>query len=205
MRSDRTRIRFQAAATLGAADHVEIDNVRVEFSVRDTGIGLRPCDLPKLFRSFSQVDASPTRRHGGSGLGLAISQKLCEAMGGRMVASSPGLGRGSEFRWSIVAKLAGPGDGLPPMPPGTVAAAIPPAPSPAPAPPLLLSGKRVLLAEPCATVRAVVAEALRKFGAAAVCAVGSEGDAIGMLRLRPGSRAAAAQAARRSRGFFPGS
>ncbi len=183
-----------------SSPRVPAGHVRVEFSVRDTGIGLRPCDLPKLFRSFSQVDASPTRRHGGSGLGLAISQKLCEAMGGRMVASSPGLGRGSEFRWSIVAKLAGPGDGLPPMPPGTVAAAIPPAPSPAPTPPLLLSGKRVLLAEPCATVRAVVAEALRKFGAAAVCAVGSEGDAIGMLRLRPGSRAAAAQAARRREG-----
>ena len=80
-------------------------SVRVEFSVRDTGIGLSPADLPRLFRSFSQVDASPTRRHGGSGLGLAISQKLCEAMGGRMVASSPGLGKGSEFRWSIVAKL----------------------------------------------------------------------------------------------------
>ena len=199
-----------------SSNRVPPGSVRVEFSVRDTGIGLAPADLPRLFRSFSQVDASPTRRHGGSGLGLAISQKLCEAMGGRMVASSPGLGKGSEFRWSIVAKLPGPGAPMPPMPPGAVAAASAAAvvsssssswstaipPSPPPPPRLLLSGKRVLLAEPCATVRAVVAEALRRFGAAAVCAVGSEEAAIGKLRLRPGSKAEAAQqqaAARRHR------
>ena len=193
-----------SSSSCSSSSRVPPGSVRVQFSVRDTGIGLAPTDLPRLFRSFSQVDASPTRRHGGSGLGLAISQKLCEAMGGRMVASSPGLGKGSEFRWSIVAKLPGPGDeALPPLPPGAVVSPPPPPPPPpssssttippslpSPSPsPLLLSGKRVLLAEPCGTVRAVIAEALRKWGAAAVCSVGSEGAAIAKLRLRPGSKA----------------
>ena len=87
----------------------EVENeqeVEIHFSVRDTGIGISAPDLVRLFQSFSQVDASPTRRFGGSGLGLAISQKLSEAMGGHMWAESAGLGRGSTFRWCIKAKRA---------------------------------------------------------------------------------------------------
>lgn len=61
--------------------------------VRDTGDGIAPKDTEKLFRTFSQVDGSATRRHGGSGLGLAISQQLCHAMGGAIsVESEPGKG-----------------------------------------------------------------------------------------------------------------
>ena len=52
-----------------------------------------------------QVDASPTRRYGGSGLGLAISQKLAEAMGGRMWAESGGMGLGTRFRWTMACRL----------------------------------------------------------------------------------------------------
>jgi PAS domain S-box-containing protein len=63
------------------------------WTVRDTGIGIAPGDMDKLFRSFSQVDPSPTRRHGGTGLGLSISQQLCGMMGGRItVESTPGEG-----------------------------------------------------------------------------------------------------------------
>ncbi len=63
------------------------------WSVRDTGAGIAPRDLSKLFRSFSQVDNSSTRKHGGTGLGLAISQRFCQLMGGDItVTSEPGTG-----------------------------------------------------------------------------------------------------------------
>ena len=65
----------------------------LRFDVRDTGIGVPADRLDRLFRSFSQVDASTTRVYGGTGLGLAISQRLAEAMGGRVqVESEPGHG-----------------------------------------------------------------------------------------------------------------
>jgi signal transduction histidine kinase len=65
----------------------------VEWSVRDTGIGIAPEQRHKLFQSFSQVDSSATRRFGGTGLGLAISQKFCQLMGGHIsVESEPGHG-----------------------------------------------------------------------------------------------------------------
>ncbi|WIA44333.1 hypothetical protein OEZ86_007123 [Tetradesmus obliquus] len=77
----------------------------IRFSVKDTGIGISAPDLGKLFKSFSQVDASVTRSYGGSGLGLVISKRLAEAMGGRMWAESAGPGHGSTFSWSIAVKF----------------------------------------------------------------------------------------------------
>jgi signal transduction histidine kinase/DNA-binding response OmpR family regulator len=77
------------------------------FSVTDTGIGIPPDQMGRLFQSFSQLDASTTRRHGGTGLGLAISKRLSEMMGGTMWAESDGIpGKGSTFHFTLLAQPA---------------------------------------------------------------------------------------------------
>ncbi|MEM7331165.1 MAG: response regulator [Chloroflexota bacterium] len=78
---------------------------QIKFSVKDTGIGIPEHRLPTLFNSFSQVDASITRRFGGTGLGLAISNQLVQIMGGWMFVESE-VGVGTTFHFTIdVAKL----------------------------------------------------------------------------------------------------
>src|SRR5437870_2324502 len=75
-------------------------SLELHFSVRDTGIGIPPDRLDRLFKSFSQVDASTTRKYGGTGLGLAIVKELVGLMGGEVsVTSEPG--RGSAFSFSL--------------------------------------------------------------------------------------------------------
>ena len=87
------------------ARSVSDDEVCIAFQVRDTGIGIAADQLPRLFQSFTQVDASTTRKYGGTGLGLAISKRLAELMGGDVeVSSQPG--HGSVFGFTVRVRRA---------------------------------------------------------------------------------------------------
>jgi CheY-like chemotaxis protein len=125
------------------------DNRTMVLEVRDTGIGIPAERMGLLFQSFSQLDASITRRFGGTGLGLAISRRLAEAMGGSLTASSSGIdGEGSTFRLEL---------------PATVAT-LPTAAAHDPALALSLRGRRVLIVDDNATNRRILATLFDRWG-----------------------------------------
>ncbi len=75
------------------------DELRVHFSIRDTGIGIPPEKRDQIFESFTQVDSSTARKYGGTGLGLAIAAQLVELMGGKLRVDSQ-VGTGSTFQFT---------------------------------------------------------------------------------------------------------
>jgi PAS domain S-box-containing protein len=107
-----------------AAGHVELrveavpDSRAFRFAVSDTGIGISPDQLSKLFQPFTQADSSTTRRFGGTGLGLAISAELVRIMGGELaVESTPGAGSCFSFSLSLPpAEIQGAAGGADPRP-----------------------------------------------------------------------------------------
>jgi len=88
-----------------SARPAEKDKMELKFSVRDTGIGIAPDGMERIFQSFTQADSSTTRKYGGTGLGLAISKRLAELMGGDLWAESAGLGKGSTFIFTMQAAI----------------------------------------------------------------------------------------------------
>ncbi|MBO0348802.1 PAS domain S-box protein [Phormidium pseudopriestleyi FRX01] len=85
-----------------ATDNQQSCRYRIQFQVQDTGIGIPPEGMHRLFESFSQVDLSTSRRYGGTGLGLVISKRLCESMGGQMWVESMGTcGGNPPENWQV--------------------------------------------------------------------------------------------------------
>jgi len=133
---------------VGGEDRETLSPPRYElhFAVRDTGIGIPPDRMDRLFRSFSQVDASMARRYGGTGLGLAISKRLSELMGGTMWVESE-VGKGSTFHFTIQAEAT-------PAPVRAYLQGLQPD----------LSGKRLLIVDDNATNRLILTLQAQSWG-----------------------------------------
>jgi len=96
-------IKFTAQGSIAVRSRVErqdAEGLIVRIEVQDSGMGIPPDRMDRLFKSFSQVDTSTTRQFGGTGLGLAISKRLAELMGGEMGVESE-IGKGSTFWFTV--------------------------------------------------------------------------------------------------------
>ena len=135
---------------------------RLELSVRDTGIGIASDRMDRLFTSFSQLDASTTRRFGGTGLGLAISKRLVELMGGTISVQSK-EGSGSTFRIALAVEGAAVPNQVP------LDGGLP-----------HLAGKRILVVDDNATNREIVSRHARSWGIEPV-AIESASEALALV------------------------
>ncbi len=149
-----------------SATPVDSNEMRLSCRISDTGIGLTPEQLQRLFQRFGQVDPSASRRYGGTGLGLVISQQLTRMMGGDIaVTSEPG--KGSTFIVTIVGTVVAVASSQEPSSEGDIA----------PAPTSDLKGLHVLLAEDVPMNQMLFTTILEKLGAT-VKAVGNGREAI---------------------------
>jgi CheY-like chemotaxis protein len=128
--------------------------------VRDTGIGISKEGINRLFKSYSQAEASTARKYGGTGLGLAICQRLVGLMGGRIWVDSV-IGQGSDFQFEI-----------PLNPLGQSAPTQNPNPQ--------LAGRRILIVEDNATYRQILAQEVQRWGVIALLAASAD-EALAIL------------------------
>ncbi len=140
-----------------------VSGVDLHFTVRDTGIGIPAEHMERLFKPFSQVDPSMTRRFGGTGLGLAICRRLVELMGGRISVESE-AGRGSTFSFTVRLQ--------------EVVAPLPSAPAGARE---SLVGRRLLIVEDNATSLRILSDLVRNWGMEPVPAA-TAAQALALLR-----------------------
>jgi signal transduction histidine kinase/CheY-like chemotaxis protein/HPt (histidine-containing phosphotransfer) domain-containing protein len=163
--TERGEVVITVAGQVLRSDGEGEDLHELHFAVKDTGIGIPPDRMGRLFRSFGQVDSSTTRRYGGTGLGLAISRRLCEMMGGRMWVESEGVpGKGSTFHFTIQAAAA------PTLPRAHRQGAQPD-----------LDGKRVLIVDDNPTNRRILVLQTRGWGMVPQAA-GTSSEALHWLR-----------------------
>jgi CheY-like chemotaxis protein/nitrogen-specific signal transduction histidine kinase len=139
----------------------------VRFMVKDTGIGIPPDKIDRLFKAFSQVDSSTTRNYGGTGLGLIISRRLTELMNGKMWVERNAEG-GSNFFFTIIAQSAPPSSQTFQKEPHQ---------------PVELQGKRLLIVEDNATHRKILALQAQSWGMLAH-PTESGAEALKLLNLR---------------------
>ena len=143
-----------------ALEDASADRALLRFEVRDTGVGIAPEALPRLFQAFVQADGSTTRRYGGTGLGLAISRQIVGLMGGEISAEST-VGAGSSFRFT--ARFARRSESR----------------AEREVRHLELAGRRILVVDDNATNREVLARSLQGCGMAVTCSA----DGATALRL----------------------
>ena len=151
---------------LEAALEGDRPGTQVVLRVTDTGIGMTPVQMARLFQPFMQADSSVTRKYGGTGLGLAICTEFAALMGGTITAESE-LGRGSTFTVRL---------------PQTVGAAVDPDPRPEPA----MADGGALIIDDDPAVRASLVQVLAEQGVAAVEAADGEEGLRLARRFRPG-------------------
>jgi signal transduction histidine kinase/CheY-like chemotaxis protein len=186
MRADLTKVRqslfnllsnackFTAQGTITLAVSREtVDGAAwLAFRVSDTGIGMTPEQMGKLFQAFAQADASTTRQYGGTGLGLAITQRFCQMMGGDITVEST-LGQGATFTIQLPAEVSDLKTAVAPRAEAATASALPE------------GAPTVLVIDDDPTVHDLMQRFLRKEGLRMVAAASGEAGLRLAKELRP--------------------